>query len=468
VRLTLEVMRAVRGAVSKTMAVGIRIGPDLTLGGVDVQTCINLAQALEAENLVDFIDLSVGNYQNIERISGGLHEGSGYELPLIRPIAQAVSSPRMVTGLFRTLQEADAVIRSGDADLVSLARAHIADPDLVRKSLGGRSDDVRPCIGCNQGCLGGLFGPRRRVGCTVNPEAGREHPLAQDVATPARRRKKIVVIGAGPAGLEAARTAAVRGHNVILMEAQPVLGGLVRLASRTPTRAGLMDIVLWQEEQLGKLGVDIRTNCYAEVDDVLVERPDQVLLATGSTPRLDGIQVSNPGEAIKGFDSARVLSSHEVLSGRSPVGFGKRAVVIDDVGHFEGLAVAEFLHAAGLQICFVTRHNSVAPQMEGAMMVSPALRRIGATGFEARLRSRVLSMDGEGVVIAPTYLGASQQNGERVSAEVVVFVSDNRPNNALVAELGKIGVETTVIGDAKAPRFMQVAIREGYLAALAI
>jgi 2,4-dienoyl-CoA reductase-like NADH-dependent reductase (Old Yellow Enzyme family) len=466
-RFTVEVMRAVKGAVSKDFAVGIRLAPDLLVGGIGVADSIRLLKMLEAEALLHFVDCSLGNYQTFDKIFSGMHDPAGYEMETSAQIAHATELPVMVTGRFRTLEEADAVIRAGDAQLVSMTRAHIADPDIVRKTLAGRPEDVRPCIGCNQGCLGGLFGPRRRLGCTVNTAVGRELMFDENSFEPAPTRKKIVVVGGGPAGMEAARVASRRGHEVVLLEAQPALGGQVTLSSKAPTRRGIIDITVWQEEQVYKLGVDVRLSTYAELDDILAECPDEVILATGSFPTLDGVQLSNPGEPIEGIGNRGVMSSHDLFYGANPP-LGERAVVIDDVGHYEAIAAAEYLQSLGLAVTFVTRHISFAPMVETAMMTTPALRRMGPKGLQVRLRSRAIRIGDGGVEIGPTYLPTQSQQTELIPADTVVIVSANTPNNGLLEELRGAGIKVTAVGDANAPRFLQAAIRDGYLAGAAV
>jgi len=466
-RFILQILRAVREATPAGYPVGVRLAPDEIAGGIGPSQVLQVAQMMEAEGLVDFVDLSLGNYQSFPKMIGGMHEPTGYELASNAAVTEKLNTPSLVTGRFRTLEEADQVIRSGQADLVGMTRAHIADPDLVRKTLEGRAEQVRPCIACNQGCVGNLLGPRHRVACVVNPGAGFETRQGDDKLTAAAARRRVLVVGGGPAGMEAARVAALRGHDTILAEAQPVLGGTLRLAAKAPTRHGLGDYLSWLELEIYRLGVDVRLSTFLESEDILELAPDAVIVATGASPRMDGVQASNPGEPMRGMDSPHVISSHTLFSdGRRD--WGDSAVVVDDVGHYEGIAAAEQLVGQGLSVTYVTRHATFAPAVETALMPEPALQRLSRGAFTHRLRTRAIAVEGRTVLLGPTYLPATQNQPEVAPADVVVFISPDRPNRALYDTLaGRVSV-LRVVGDANAPRFLETAVHEGHRAAAAI
>lgn len=470
-RFMREVVEAVRAAVSASFAVGVRVAPDLSAGGLSVEDVQRAVAALEERQLIDFVDVSLGDYHAFPKLIGAMHEPLGYEMPTSAPIARAARTPAIVTGRFRTLEEADQVIRLGDADLVALTRAHIADPDLVKKTLAGHPEQVRPCIACNQGCVGGLLGSAARMGCTVNPAIGLEDTLEDARLVAAATPRKVLVVGGGPAGMEAARVAALRGHHVTLAEASIDLGGALRIAARAPQRHGIADIAVWLEQEVYRLGVDVRLSTYLSADDICGMAPDAVILATGSMPRMDGIQLSHPGEPIAGIDRPQVLSSWDLLLERPPRAV-KSAVVIDDVGHYEGIAAAEHLVAQGAEVHFVTRHTAFAHQMEAALSAEPALQRLARGRFTLHLRTRALAIGHDDVELLPGFLPAGGPGAFRVPADRVVFISHNQPNRDLANELADAlagsGIALQVVGDANSPRFLPVAIREGRLAGMAV
>jgi len=466
-RFTLEVLAAIRDSVSSSMAVCLRIGPDDTEGGAGVDDNVRLLEIAQARGLIDVVSISLGNKQAYHKMMGGMHEPVGYELPTSTAVGRHAKVPRLVIGRVRTLEEADAIIRAGDSDLVGMTRAHIADPDIVRKTLAGHPDQVRPCIACNQGCVGGGKSANPRIGCTVNAGAGWERTYGDHALKPATVAKRVLVVGGGPAGMEAARVCALRGHRVTLAQAESTLGGCVRIAAKAPTRATLRDISVWLEQEVYRLGVEVRLSTYVEADEAIAEGFDEVILATGSTPRMDGIQISNPGEPIQGMEQTHVISSHDLLSDEQQGRGARTALVIDETGHFEAVAVTEALQVRGIAVTYVTSHASFAPQMDAALMNEPALQRIARRGgFAFHARTRVISVKKGFTHIAPTYLKA--QEGQMVPADIVVFISPNRPNRELYRGLTSRGIPARLVGDANSPRNLLTAIREGHLAGASV
>ncbi|HJV86588.1 MAG TPA: FAD-dependent oxidoreductase [Noviherbaspirillum sp.] len=466
IRFLLDVVTAVRAAVRPgSFAVGVRLAPDMSAGGWNEADVLRVAHLLESRGLIDFVHVSQGSYHAFDKMIGGMHEPSGYELPLSRRVTRELSVPRIVVGRFRTLEEADQAIRDGDADMVAMTRATIADPMLVRKTIDGKVEQVRPCIACNQGCVGNLL-TVGRMGCVVNPAVGHELRFGEHLLRPATEKRHVVVIGGGPAGMEAARVAALRGHRVTLCEAQPELGGALRLAARGPTRHGIIDLATWLEQEIYRLGVQVNLSTYVDAADVLGMRPDSVVVATGSVPRMDGMQMANPGEPVQGMAQRHVRSSWEVLSDPKVADKVESAVVVDDLGHYEAIAVAEYLVQRGITVHYVSRHIAFAPLVEPALMTEPALRRLDQRTFRQHLRSRVVRIDPDSVLIGSTY-SPGEDAATVLPAQLVVFVSLNRSVRDLYEELRTNVQRIELAGDARSPRQLQQAMLEGHRAGAA-
>lgn len=459
-RLAVELLRAAREELAPGMGIGVRLSSELIPGGMGPDEVARIAALFEEQGLIDYLNLSVGTDYNPHKIIGAMHEPTGYELDTDVPVTRLSRVPTIVAGRFRTLEEADQVIARGEADMVAMNRASIADPDLVRKSREGREDEVRPCIGCNHGCIGGLLSVGR-IGCAVNVAAGDEAALTEEAMSEAESRLRILVVGGGPAGLEAARVAALRGHDVILCEASSRLGGAVEIARRAPRRAGLGDITEWLEQQVFRLGVDVRLSSYVQRDEVEAIAPDAVIVATGSSPRMDGRQMFAPGHVARGMESPIAVSSHELLLDRSNRDWGAHALIFDDTGHYEAIAAAEFLVERDVAITFATSHPSFAPGLEASLSAEPALQRLAKGEFRLITHARLDAIDDRSASVGLRY----RDGAEAVPADTVVFVSHNSGNRELTDALEDWGGTVITVGDARSPRYLQTAIREGHLAA---
>ena len=409
IRLAREVVGAVSYAVGSDVVVGVRIGSEAVGGGgVTEHDCAELVRMLADDGLIDYVNLTYGSCLRPHKIMGGMHEPPGYELEAAAPVVAAVELPAIVTGRFRSLAEADELIATGVADMVGLTRAHIADPNLVAKSVAGREAEVRPCIAGNDGCVGGLN--RGRLSCAVNPAVGREldHPPPLPRAQP----RRVVVVGGGPSGMEAARLGAFRGHDVVLFEARPHLGGAVRQAQRLPTRGLLGDICDWQERELARLGIEVRLGQPADVESVQAAQPDLVVVATGAT----GAE----------------------LPDISTVPQGATAVVDDRFGGYEALGLAEWLATQGLNVTLTTPGRRVAANALLDLVVQPALERLQALNVEIH-----------------TKVDSSPQ------ADLILTVAKH-PHDPLSAALIAAGLNVEVIGDARHPDRILSAIADAH------
>jgi 2,4-dienoyl-CoA reductase-like NADH-dependent reductase (Old Yellow Enzyme family)/thioredoxin reductase len=463
-RFFLEILRAVRGMVGPNFVMGARVGPHNFPGGLNVDEHKEIVARVLEEGVIDYLNVSHGSSENSHKIIGGMHEDTGYELAMSVPVTRVARGkvPTFVTGRFRTLQDVDDAIARGDADMVGMTRAHIADPDIIRKTLEGRAHEIRPCIGCNQGCLGGLA--QGRVGCTVNVAAGRELTLSDDLLQKADAPKDVLVVGGGPAGMEAARVAALRGHKVTIAEAGPKLGGTVQVARLAPKHSGIGDVVDWLEDEMDRRGVRVLLNTWVDQTYLKDHRPDAVILATGASPRMDGKQALVPDIDVGGVKQDHVVSTAQLLTGRHNQ-VGGTALVLDDTGGYEAIGAAEFLVEKGATVTFVTSHATFAPRMERALVNKPALERLNKDGRFKLLTRAYLKKVGEDDAVIGSLDGWPDQ---AVSAETVVLVTPNRPNNDLAGDIEGMGIVLHVVGDARAQEFLPVAFRQGNQAGRAI
>ncbi len=460
VRFALEILEAVRGQVSTGFPVGIRLsGNEHLPGGLGNDECIAIAQAISDSGLVDFIDLSAGVYQSMNKMIGPMNEPRGYELPDSVAVSRAISTPCIVTGRILTLAEADAIVERGDAAMVSMVRATIADPNLVRRAVAG--SNPRPCIGCLHGCFGGLF--VRELGCTVNATVGRESSFDDDDLGTADVRRRVVVIGGGPAGLEAARVAATRGHEVILFERGGRLGGQVNLARLTPDRQDIGLIVDWLVDEVHRLGVDVRLGHECSPESLAaLGHVDVAIVATGPATR-PLLQLGRPSLSLTSTSSTSVLSSWDVLSQVGSVPSGQ-VVLVDDVGHMEAMSVAQHLVAQGCQVTVVSRFNELASQIKPDWATWSAKEYLSKAGVELRARSFIRAVGDGTVTVSPLDGGRDVD----IPATAVVHVTFHEPNLNLAEALAGVADNVRAIGEARTQRFLTVAIRDGYEAGRAI
>lgn len=468
-RFLMEVLTAVRAELGPDLALSIRLSTDGMANAMTEEENRRVLARVEASGLIDFINFSTGSYFSMPAMIAPMSEPTGYQLPTAASMGADTRLPRLVTGRFRTLEEADQVIRLKQAELVSLVRATIADPNLVRKTLEGREDDVRPCIACNQACVGNInrggIGGMIPMSCAVNPTTSKEATFRDDEFEPAARPQRALVVGGGPAGLEAARVLALRGHKVTLAEAQKTVGGQLNFAKRAPFRHTIGDISDWLENQVLKLGVEIQLNTFVETSTIEAAAPDIVVIATGSTPRMDGVSLLDPSIPTEGVGQGHVLSSHDFMAGPAEPITG-HAIVADDVGHYEAVAVAETMLARGAaSVTLVTRLNAMAPQLDFAMTAEPAKRRLYASGRFRVIPNAGLHVIGNGSVRIGTVFGTQT---ETLDAALVVLISFNRCNRDLFDDLSTRHPNIHLIGDALAPRYVESAIRDANFLARAL
>jgi 2,4-dienoyl-CoA reductase-like NADH-dependent reductase (Old Yellow Enzyme family) len=458
-----RVLAAVRDAVSPGFAVGVRLSDSADPRILGMGEVGQVAHRLRDDGLVDYVNMSYGDYYALHRQVAGMDTPTGFQIPYTAPPVADLGLPRLLNGRFRTLEEVEQVLRADEADIISMVRAHIADPDIVAKSAAGHPEQVRPCIACNQGCIGRVatFG---RLGCVVNTAAGDEIKLAEKRILPAAEPLHILVVGGGPAGMEAARIAALAGHRVTLAEAMPSLGGLTSLYRQAPRMGTIPDIAGWLEQEVYRLGVEVRLSTYLDADEIEAEGADVVIVAIGAELEAPLRQIQFPADTLTPEPGTRLVSSIDLFSDRN-ADWGKSAVIVDEIGHYEAIACAEYLLDKGLVVTFVTRHKMFAPGIDITLRTQSALERLYARGdFTLRVGSQLAAA-------RPGEADVKPQFGARIEtfpADTIVWVGIRSGQAALFEELQERGIEAVRIGDAVAARNLQTAIREGHLAARAL
>jgi NADPH-dependent 2,4-dienoyl-CoA reductase/sulfur reductase-like enzyme len=348
-----------------------------------------------------------------------------------------------------TAEQAEAALAAGVCDLVGMTRALIADPEMPKKVSEGRLDDVRVCVGAAEGCIGRLR-QGKAITCVQNPAIGREAELME--MRPASKPRRVVVVGGGVAGLEAARVAALRGHQTILLEATSAVGGQVLAVARAPKREDYASIASWLSGQAKKAGVEIRLNTPAAGADVLALRPDAVILATGATQRVPDI----PGVKLP-----HVATTVDVLTGRAAT--GRRVVIVDEEGYFAAPTTADFLAERGAQVTIVCRYFMVGEDIDEGTR-SDLYARLFARGVALVPMTIAREIVPHGVRTRHTFSNAEAI----VEADSVVLAFGGKAHDPLSRELeGKVA-ELKVIGDAYSPRRVHDAILDGTRAARAL
>lgn len=444
-RFLLETLAEVRKAVGAGFPVVVRLsGDEMVDGGLTIKETVLIAKRLEREG-VDALHVSAGNYASYARgkMIPPMAVADGPLVPLAKQVKRGVKIPVIAVAKIRDPRDADKLVRDGVADFVAVGRSLLADPEWPEKARTGRLDEVMPCIACNQGCISRLFA-QQDVWCTVNPETGREAMFAK----PAKGRKTVVVVGGGPAGLSAARTAARRGHRVILYEKTARLGGQLHAAEAAPFRDGWREFREALKRDVARLGIEVRLKREFLPADAKRDRADAVIVAIGSSP---------VRPKIPGIGRTNVVVARDVLEGKARV--AKRVVVIG--GGCAGAQTAEFLAERG--------HDVVIVEAAGAVAVdAPVDERALLLGRLAKRRVGILT-ETKAMGIGPSSVSVESPSGARsIPADTVVLCLGSFPNDGLMAEV-KGHVKTVLsVGDAVDPRRVTEAVAEGALAALTL
>jgi 2,4-dienoyl-CoA reductase (NADPH2) len=453
-RLLREIIAAIRTAVGRDYVISVRLcGDELIRDGITIDETVAAARILEADGRIDLINTSIGTAtQTLYMIEASMRIPPNYAMFIPAAIRKAVRLPVIGVGRVKDPIQAERILAEGHADLVGVVRAQIADPEFARKARENRADDIRLCLSCNQECVGRM-GLNRWLGCIENPATGREAEYGIGTLKPADSAKRVVVVGGGPAGLKAATVAARRGHRVTLLEKEPRLGGQVVWAVRVASRAEFGDIIRNLLHEIEELGIDVRTGVYATPEMVLAEKPDAVVVATGSVP---------DRHAIPGADGAAVADVTDILSGE--IKPGKRVLVVDRLGFHEATSVAEYLGEQGCEVEVITPTLYVGQDLGVTLDLENWYRQARRLGIKCTPNHSPLSIEGKTVTALHNYSGQMVNFDQ---ADTVVLAVHRKADSGLYESL-RGQVELHRIGDCVAPRRAHAAIIEGEKAGRAL
>ena len=446
-RFPLEVIEAVRRTVGSDYTLGIRLCADeMVQGGLTLEDTREMAHRFEATRKIDFIDLSLATFYNLYLVGASMHSPLGYTIPLSAGIKEVVDLPVFCTGRINDPVMAERVLADGQADMIGMVRAQICDPEMANKAREGRLEEIRSCVADNQGCYGRV-GLNKTIGCIQNPNIGFEKERGTGSIKPAPIKKKVLIVGGGPAGLRAAEVAAQRGHTVTLYEKADKLGGQINIAALGARREEIGAVIRNEENQLKLLPVEIVLNKEVTTEFVTEQKPDVVIVATGSVPK----ECPLPGA-----DGPNIFNVWQALLNEKDV--GERVLFIDNDGHHQATATAELLADRGRKVHIVTSSPTIGSELGPPQDSYLSHQRLAQKGVTFTPDFAVVEIKGLEVNGLNFYSNEWQTFSDYDS---VVYALGNRAEDGLYKAL-KGGVkELYRIGDCVAPRKIDMAILEG-------
>jgi len=446
-RFVLELIDAVRGTVGSNFVVGIRFnGDEFTPGGYTIDDMKVMAQMMARTGKLDYLNVSTGSLLTI----APMYFPPGHSVYLAAQIKQVVDLPVCCIGRINDPVMAEKILADHQADLVAMNRATICDPELPNKAQEGRLEEIRKCLACSEGCWQRVSNRAEQgATCAYNPVVGKENIPGWLDLIPARVIKKVMVIGGGPAGLEAARVAAARGHKVSVWEKDGELGGLILTAAKLPGRNDLLEVPRYYKYQMKLLGVDVHLDTTMTPEMVLKENPDVVIVATGSHARLP--------HNLEGLGQPHVVTVRDIVDGKAEA--GQNVLIADYQRHIQGLGCADLLASLGKTVEVITPDIEPAGDMEDITKMA-LLQRLYSAGVKINTSTRLIEIDGNTVTVANA-LTEEERNIENVDT-VALSYGGVENNDLYYALKGKVK-EIYPVGDCKGVRKLLWATNDGAL-----
>jgi thioredoxin reductase len=443
-RFPLQVIGSIRDAIGHDMVLGFKICADeFTTGGMNLDDAKEIARQLEGDGRLDYFNTAAG----ID-IQAAAHVPPTYYPPgcfvyLSAALKETVQLPVFAMGRINDPVQAEKILKDGQADVIAMVRALICDPELPNKAREGRTEEIRHCIGCEEGCYGRLRRARLPSTCAINPEAGKEKEMA---IVPATIKKRVLVIGGGPAGLEAARVAAFRGHEVALFEKEPQLGGQANIAAKAPGRDDFAEIPRYYAYQLQMLGVKIHLDTEADEENINNVSPEAVVIATGSLPLSLGVPI---------LDGANVVELQDVLQDK--VVTGENVVVVAGENGNQALSVADYLAEQGKRVEVLNEALYAGSELPFCTLQS-IYTRLLYKGVVLTPLVRVKEIKGNTVVVYNIF---TEMERHIEGIDTVVQAMGGKANNDLFYSLKRSFKETYAVGDCLSQRGLLDAVLDG-------
>jgi len=458
-RILMETIDYTRQAVGNDMTIGYTLTVDDMLpGSIVPEEAVELAKMLDEQKKLDYLIVGVGREtQSMHMYFGPMYLPPAYQMYAVEQIKEVVkNTPIVAVGRINDPMIAESIIAEGKADMVAMARPLIADPELPNKAREGRLDDIRPCHGCNQNCIKFMM-DGAPVRCITNPTVGMEQwGWGIGGYKPAPVKKRVIVVGGGPAGMEAARVAALKGHDVTLYEKAEELGGQALQAEKLPGREEVGGLIRWQKIQLPKVGVKVVSGTEATTQLILGQNPDAVVVATGSTWMRNGYTGMSHME-LAGWQQDNVFTVDDIMTGKAEL--GKNVVVWDARGDIIPVGIAEILADRGCKVTLMSPH----PVLGGFDLIKDMtwfhfMPRLLNKGVEVQVQRFLAMIAGA----TATIVNIHTMEMTEIPADSLVTITGKIPNDQLYLELeGKIK-ELYKIGDARNPHSMGEANRDGH------